>query len=176
MKPPVPRAAASQRQARPAKPVASTSPIVSRQLQRQLAAFGVAIDMMFRRKPFSRFNFGKLCAVVRAEIRRGHYLIAFRDDQPVGYAGWAECTKEVAERWMHESYSPSYQECTGGDCAVLITFVSTDTKVTMHLIRQARLRYPNRPIYFKREYADGTGRKSTVKNVIPPRNATPDAG
>jgi len=85
-------------------------------------------------------------------------------DHHEGYIGWAECDQKVAEAWMERSYTPTFQECNGGDSCVLITFVSPGTTVTLHLIREARRLYPNRPIYFMREYDQGKKRKATVLN------------
>jgi hypothetical protein len=67
---------------------------------------------------------------------------------------------------MEEGYNPTYKECMSGDSCVLITFVSPSKDVTFHQIRQSRLLYPDRPIYFMREYKDGRSRKSTVRNKI----------
>ncbi|HWA42998.1 MAG TPA: toxin-activating lysine-acyltransferase, partial [Hypericibacter adhaerens] len=139
-------------------------PLVSRKLPNRVLALGLATELLHTRPPFSNFRFGKLTGVIRGQIRRGHYLFTFRGKQPVGYIGWAECDQKVAEAWMERSYIPTYQECTGGDSCVLITFVSPGTTVTLHLIREARRLYPDRPIYFMREYENGKKRKATVLN------------
>ena len=119
---------------------------------------------MFRRKPFADFKFGQVVLMLRGQITRGHYLIAYRDGRPAGYSGWAECSREVAERWLREGYRPTHEECMGGECAMLITVVSTATDATAALIRAMRQRYPNRRVYFKREYADGKTKKAVVFN------------
>jgi hemolysin-activating ACP:hemolysin acyltransferase len=139
-------------------------PLVSRKMQNRVMALGLATELLHTRAPFSKFQFGKLTGVVRGQIKRGHYLFTFRGNQPVGYIGWAECDKKVAEAWMERSYTPTFQECSGGDSCVLITFVSPGTTVTLHLIREARKLYPDRPIYFMREYDNGKKRKATVLN------------
>jgi hemolysin-activating ACP:hemolysin acyltransferase len=140
--------------------------VTCRQAPHSILALGVAVELMFRCKPFSDFKFGPMVSVIRGEILRGHYLIAYRGNLPVGYIGWAECSQEIAERWMREGYSLSYDECKSGDCCVLITVVSSATDTTAALIRASRQRYPNRRIYFKREYPGGKKRKSCVFNRI----------
>jgi hemolysin-activating ACP:hemolysin acyltransferase len=139
-------------------------PLVSRKLENRVMALGLATELLHTRPPFSNFKFGKLTGVVRGQIKRGHYLFTFRGRQPVGYIGWAECDRKIAQAWMERSYTPTYQECNGGDSCVLITFVSPGPAVTLHLIREARKLYPDRPIYFMREYGDGKKRKATVLN------------
>lgn len=141
-----------------------SEPLTSRKLDNRIMALGLATELLHTRPPFSNFKFGKLAGVIRGQIKRGHYLFTFRGKQPVGYIGWAECDQKVAEAWMERSYIPTYQECNGGDSCVLITFVSPGTTVTLHLIREARRLYPNRPIYFMREYDQGKKRKATVLN------------
>ena len=140
--------------------------VTCRQAPLPIVALGVAVDLMFRRKPFSDFRFGAMVSVIRGQILRGHYLIAYRGNQPVGYIGWAECSQAIAERWMREGYSMTHDECRSGDCCVLITVVSSETDTTVALIRASRQRYPNRRIYFKREYPGGKSRKSFVFNRV----------
>lgn len=142
------------------------APLTSRKLPNRMLALGLAAELLHMRPPFSNFKFGKLAGVIRGQIKRGHYLFTFRGNRPVGYVGWAECDRKVAEAWMERGYTPTYKECTGGDSCVLITFVSPGRAVTFHQIRQARLLYPDRPIYFMREYADGRKRKATVLNRL----------
>lgn len=146
-------------------------PIVCRQLQRPMLALGIAANLLRRRPPFANFNFGRMTAVLIGQIRRGHYLISFRGGTPVGYVGWAVTTTEIAERWLHEGYAPKYHECLEGDCCVLLTVFSEGRDITLHEIRQARLRYPNHRIYFMRDYAKKKkSRKAHVMNVGEPRS------
>ena len=141
-------------------------PIVCRQMPRSMLALGIAANLLRRKPPFANFNFGRMTAVIMGQIRRGHYLIAFRNGIPVGYIGWAVTTSDVAERWLHESYTPKYEECLTGDCCVLLTVYSEARDITMHEIRQARKRYPNHRIYFMRDYAKKKkSRKAHVMNV-----------
>lgn len=154
------------------------SGVICRQPAQPIAALGMAVDLMFRRKPFSELKFGHIVPMIRGQILRGHYLIAFRGDRPVGFSGWAECTTDIAERWMREGYLPTYEECKSGDCAMLMTVVSSERDTTFALIRAMRLRYPNRRIYFKREYEAGKARKAFAFNRIDATLAEPatDAG
>lgn len=144
-------------------------PIVCRQMPRSMLALGIAANLLRRKPPFSNFNFGRMTAVIMGQIRRGHYLIGFRNGIPVGYIGWAVTASEIAERWLHESYTPKYEECLTGDSCVLLTVYSEKRDITMHLIRQARIRYPNHRIYFMRDYAKKKkSRKAHVMNVGTP--------
>ena len=141
-------------------------PVVCRQVQRPQLALGIAANLLRRKPPFANFNFGRMTAVIMGQIRRGHYLIAFRNGIPVGYIGWAVTSSDVAERWLHESYTPKYEECLTGDCCVLLTVYSEARDITMAEIRQARRRYPNHRIYFMRDYAKKKkSRKAHVMNV-----------
>ncbi len=145
-----------------------TGPVVCRQLQRSMLALGIAANLLRRKPPFANFNFGRMTAVLVGQIRRGHYLIGFRNGLPVGYIGWAVTPHEIAERWLHEGYTPKYEECISGDSCVLLTVYSEGRDITMHLIRQARKRYPDHRIYFMRDYAKKKkSRKAHVLNVGP---------
>jgi hemolysin-activating ACP:hemolysin acyltransferase len=150
----------------PIEEAAPSQKLTSRRLQNPIFALGLAVELLRSRPPFTRFRFGKFASVVKGQIKRGHYLFTFRGNQPVGYMGWAECSETIARAWMEEGYNPTYKECMSGDCCVLITFVSPAKDVTFHQIRQSRLLYPDRPIYFMREYKDGRSRKSNVRNKI----------
>lgn len=149
----------------PAKP-SQARKLQSRRLRHPIVALGLAVELLRGRPPFSRFRFGKFASVIKGQIRRGHYLFTFRGNQPVGYMGWAVCEERIAKAWLEEGYNPTFKECMSGDTCVLITFVSPSREVTFHQIRQSRLLYPDRPIYFMREYKDGRSRKSTVRNKI----------
>lgn len=141
-------------------------PIICRQLQRPMLALGIAANLLRRKPPFSNFNFGRMTGVLIGQIRRNHYLISFRNGQPVGYVGWAVTTTEIAERWLNEGYTPKYHECITGDCCVLLTVYSESPDITLYEIRQARRRYPNHRIYFMRDYAKKKkSRKAHVLNV-----------
>lgn len=163
--PPDPQSASSAAQPSPMSPgQRSRARIVCRQAARPIEALGTAVELMFRRRPFADFRFGQVVLMLRGQITRGHYLIAYRDGLPVGYSGWAECSREVAERWLREGYAPTHEECMSGECAMLITVVSSETETTVALIRAMRQRYPNRRVYFKREYPDGKARKAVAFN------------
>jgi len=143
-------------------------PIVCRQVQRPMLALGIAANLVRRKPPFSNFNFGRMTSVLIGQIRRGHYLIAFRRGTPVGFIGWAVTPHEIAERWLNEGYTPKYHECIEGDSCVLLTVYSEARKVTTAMIRQARIRYPGHRIYFMRDYAKKKeSRKAHVMNVAP---------
>ena len=141
-------------------------PAVCRQLAKPMFALGIAVTLLRRKPPFANFNFGRMSSVIIGQIRRRHYLIAFRGNEPVGFIGWAVTTSEIAERWLTEGYSPKYNEGLSGDCCVLLTVYSEERDVTMSLIRQARIRYPGHRIYFMRDYAKKKkSRKAHVLNV-----------
>ena len=140
--------------------------IVCRQPSHGMAALGLAVALLYQRRPFSDYRFGALVSVLRGQILRGHYLLAFRGDRAFGYSGWAECSREIAQRWLREGYSPTHEECKQGDCAIIISVVSDDVSVTRALIREMRQRFPNRPVYFKREYGHRAGGKVFVFNRL----------
>ncbi|MEX0807888.1 MAG: toxin-activating lysine-acyltransferase [Dongiaceae bacterium] len=152
--------------ATPQEATAAKRPAVCRQLPRPMLALGIAATLLRRKPPFSNFNFGRMTSVIIGQIRRRHYLIAFRGNDPVGYIGWAVTTSDIANRWLTEGYSPKYNECLSGDSCVLLTVYSEERDVTMNLIRQARIRYPGNRIYFMRDYAKKKkSRKAHVMNV-----------
>jgi hemolysin-activating ACP:hemolysin acyltransferase len=128
-------------------------------------ALGLAISMLSKIEPYGQYRLNKLVPTLFGEIRRGHYAFAVRGEEVIGYSGWALCSQEVAREWVAGRYKPSYEECVGGICPVLVTFHSKHKAATWPLIRYMRSLYPGQEVFFTRDYAGRKSRDARVLNV-----------
>ena len=122
-------------------------------------AIGRAINMLRQVQPYASYKFGEFAGTLAGQIERGHYLFAVRDQQLVGYIGWALSDEAVARAWVEGRYVPSMEECKDGDYFVLMTMHASTQGVAFFLTRECRKIYPNRRVIFTRDYADQRPRR-----------------
>ena len=137
-------------------------------------AFGMAVDLLRLHKPFADFKFGRLASVIRTQIRRNHFVFTFRGSKPVGYAGWALCSHDIAKAWIERRYVPKYEDCLRGEYWVGITFYAENREVTFFQSRYCRKLYPNAKVAFLRDYGGVRRRMTETVNRI--RSDEPPAG
>lgn len=134
-----------------------------RQYRNGLYAFGMAVNLLRRSRPFSTYEFGKFSNVLMGEIQRKHYVFAISADRPVGYVGWALCNESIARAWVESRNVPTYRECMEGDCWVGITYYAESTPVCWTLARYCRNLYPELKVYGIRDYG-GRERPTNLRN------------
>lgn len=128
--------------------------LICARLPEPLHAFGLAVDLLFRHKPFRDYRFGPFAAVIKGQIRRGHYVFTFRDDTPAGYVGWALCEEDVAKAWIARRRVPRFEECLSGAYWVGFVFCADSRDVTIHQARYCRQQYPDHKFAYLREYGE----------------------
>lgn len=119
-----------------------------------IVSLGIAMDMMYRAKPFSRWETKQLVGTVRGAIRRDHYLFLKEGDQYCGFACWGECTDEVGDAWSKGEAQPTYEQCSEGDCIVLFIVYMIDDKYMKEGFRLFREKYAGRRLYGRRHKGD----------------------
>ncbi|HJN03869.1 MAG TPA: hypothetical protein QF665_01980 [Alphaproteobacteria bacterium] len=93
------------------------------------------------------------------QIHRGHYLFAVRGDRILGFMGWGLCDGPVAREWLEGQRQLSSDDCAGGDCVLVMTFLAAAPEVARFLARECRAAHPGRKVVFGREYTDGRERR-----------------
>ncbi len=113
--------------------------------------FGMVMDYIARRMPFAGFDAGTLTDAIHQQLKFGHNLVALRNNQVVGYAGWLLTTPEIAEGWV-EGRARLVRKYGDDAVAAALTIVAgEDRQVITRLIRAARRINPGKRAYFKRE-------------------------
>lgn len=83
-----------------------------------------AILLVAKYQPFYDLQFGAVAKRIETELLNRTCLLAFDDEQLIGYCGWVLTNKERADRWIQKkSQLPLHDE--SGDSAI-ITHVVTD--------------------------------------------------
>ena len=122
-------------------------------------AFGLAVIALSGVPPFSEYDFGAFGQQLFGQIHRGHYLFAVRGDRVLGYVGWGLCEEATARAWLEGERRLSSDDCAGGACVLVMTFLAAAPEVTRFLARECRVAYPDRKVVFAREYTDGRERR-----------------
>jgi len=109
-------------------------------------ALGLAAHFLAKRPPFAGFAAEALIRTLDAQVRRGHYLLAFevegRQARVSGYLGWVLLDHATAERMARTGELPSVELEQGGDVAWVLTAASESRKAFQALLAEARALYP----------------------------------
>lgn len=123
-------------------------------------ALGLASHLLHASKPFDGYPFGRLTATLNAQIQRDHYLFTLREQQVVGYVGWALCSKKVAEDWVERAIEPRLNACLDGDHWIALTWYAAQAGTVLAQARHLRALYPDKIGVGRRDYGNG---KTSVK-------------
>lgn len=134
----------------------ASMPLAARTFQNRATALGLAVEYLMKKPAFARLPFGHWSRVLTGQIRRGHYVFVVRENQVVGFAGWAAVNEAEAEAWF--AGAPHATEVSGdsGDCAVINAWAADAGEANDVLMAEAARRTAEfRMVYAKREYEDG---------------------
>src|SRR5205085_11896204 len=120
--------------------------------QDRYVALGRIVSFLRDASPFTSYRFGAFVATVEGQIERGHYLAVLRDEEVVGYLGYALCDERIAQAWLEGRYVPTLDECRNGDVLVAMTMHTTSREVFAFLIREGRRLLPKVKTVFRRHY------------------------
>jgi hypothetical protein len=139
--------------------------IQCRRLPASYASLGAVMDFIVSVKDFGGMEAKVLFSAVKAQIAKGHHLVAYSDQRLVGYLGWLNTTEEIARQWLanggHLQGLPA-EEC---DAAAITIVRITRRDAVLPIIRKFRHLHGGRRIYFKRTAHSIFGeRKSSVFN------------
>jgi hemolysin-activating ACP:hemolysin acyltransferase len=125
------------------------------QLNATFEAFGIVMDYLAVRAPFSTFEAGDLVKAVRRQLRGGHHLVAMQGQSAVGYLGWMPTTNAIAQKWLDGTGQLKPADAASTD-AVALTIVAADLPLARRqLIRSARMLNKTVRVYFKRGAENG---------------------
>ncbi len=134
-------------------------------LKNSFDSFGVLVDFLSRREPFSRFDLGNFSRALQHQLAEGFHAAAISGSRLVGYSGWLLTTDAIAAAWI--AGKGPLAPAKDGEAAVLTVIASDDPRIVAALIRRTRALNPGRRFHFRRDYAGGKRptRKSSVRNI-----------
>ena len=125
-----------------------------------VVALGLAVSYLMTKPAFASLRFGDLSRILVGQINRGHYRLAIdAKDEIQGFMGWALSSKERAEDWVQGRHALAYDECLGGDCAILNAWAANTGEVNRFMRVEGRkmlATYQVKMIFARRYYPDGT--------------------
>ena len=162
----------------PRESTAATSLVCCR-LSNHWEALGLVTHLLHASKPFNDYPFGKLAATLNAQIQRSHYVFTLRDQEVVGYVGWALCSRKVADDWVERAIEPRLDACLDGDYWIALTWYAAQAGVVPAQARHLRALYPDKIGIGRRDYGNGqtrvkrfrsfaraAGRSDTARSLI----------
>jgi hemolysin-activating ACP:hemolysin acyltransferase len=134
----------------------------------QRHALASATFLLHDTEPFASWPTRLLIRTLVSQIQRNHYVFTFDDENLVGYAGWALCSKDVAEQWLRGDRDPDPEEGQSGDCIYFQCWMAKTRRVNFFQARICRDMYPGINVYIPRIYGDDrTSRVGRVRNMVP---------
>jgi len=128
-----------------------------------LMALGTAALFMAQAQPFSEFKLGPWIDTFKGQILRKHYFFSQYQGRVVGYYGWALCSHEAAQDWIHNRRVLGYEECLDGPCVLIMAQRAETSRVLAHQAKVMRALAADREVaYWKRIGPDGSGRLVTI--------------
>lgn len=120
-------------------------------------ALGLAVSFLMTMPAFARLRFGEWSRILVGQINRKHYRFVLNDkNSVVGFAGWAETTKAIAEAWVEGRASFSDKDALAGDCLVFNAWAASTPEINRFLLNAMRQVAKDKDTaYFKRYYPDG---------------------
>jgi len=101
-------------------------------------ALGLATVYVVAHPPFGSYRADKLVGSIAGQLHRGHYAFAVRSGTIVGYFGWALCQPDVAEAWLEQGRTPSFDQCQSGEVLVPVMVVADDPAALRQLVAHVR--------------------------------------
>ena len=132
------------------------------QFPRDEVALGLSAAFLSNRQPFSGQSAQEFIGTLMGQIKRKHYLLTLNEGTVVGFLGWGLCEPEIANKWAHGEYRPSFKECLGGETVLLFSVAATDPAIVRAQRRALKERYPGQPLVGRR-VKDGKARPLLVK-------------
>jgi len=108
------------------------------QLRDTNAALGIAATYVASHPPFGSYRADKLVGSLAGQIRRNHYAFAVRDGIIVGYVGWALCRPDVAQAWIEQGRTPTFEQSHEGNVVVPIIVVADERSAVRHMAAYMR--------------------------------------
>jgi hemolysin-activating ACP:hemolysin acyltransferase len=133
-------------------------------------ALGLAVSHLMTKPAFGQLRFGHWSRILTGQINRNHYVFVIdREDEIVGFLGWALATEEIAEAWVEGRGEFSDDQARSGNCLLINAWAADNQKVNRFIRDSLRvIGKDQKTLYFKRHYKDGTTRpmRMTVNDFV----------
>ena len=126
---------------------------------------GLVLPLLARSPPFSRAPLGLRVPLTAGEITRGQHLLVLKDQHPVAYAGWVECTVEQGARFLGPEGINALDHQSGeGPAMAFLTWLAASPEAMGALKTAMRALYPRRHYFARRSHAaaDTQGARQVV--------------
>lgn len=107
------------------------------------------LDYLASSPPFSGYGMQSMVSSVTAQMMGGTYLVALSENKVCGYVGWLMTTREIAESWLNGTGKLTTTSNKPSAAAITILAVS-DKELLLPMVRSARRRIGDHPIFWKR--------------------------
>src|SRR5829696_400375 len=109
------------------------------QVDKPVVALGLTVSYLMTKPAFASVRFGAWSRILVGQINRGHYRLAIdAKDEIQGFMGWALSSRERAEDWVQGRHALAYDECLGGDCAILNAWAANTGEVNRFMRVEGR--------------------------------------
>jgi hemolysin-activating ACP:hemolysin acyltransferase len=143
------------REDRAAAAAAGSHKVACRTLSNELTALGLAASFLAGIAEFRDEPLGRILPTLAGQVRRQHYILAFRGERLVGYGGWALCEADIARAWAENRGAPTFEQCLAGDVLTMMTVAAADAAAIAAMWRHVRALYPGRAYVGRRRSAKG---------------------
>jgi hemolysin-activating ACP:hemolysin acyltransferase len=126
------------------------------------AACGRTIAYLMKVPNFARLPFGQMSRLIVGQINRGHYFYVVNETSSmVGYCGWAQTSREVAEDWFEHDIDPGSRIGADGPVCVINLWQASSAAANARIIAglRTRLSPATELVLAKRFYPDGSIRR-----------------
>ena len=126
-------------------------------------ALGIVCEFVARFPPFNDYEFGRMTKTLLYQLQTGSHLIAGREDRIVGYVGWIQTTRTIAEAWLDRDakLEPAFENI---DAIAVTILAAEEPQCLLPLIKHAKTLNREYSVYWKRHFIDGRlAAKRTVR-------------
>ena len=130
------------------------------------AAVGRAAGMLMVYPSFGDLPFGQVMKIIAGQINRGHYCFVFKDNNAVGFFGWAYTSQTGAENWLMNNDESGIGDGIEGDCVVFNIWHTDGPKTNSFAVTHMRSKFSDKKmLYAKRRYNDGRVKPIRIPNM-----------
>ncbi len=124
--------------------------------QNRTYALGLAAPFLASAPGYADARFADGLRILSGLIARGHYFFVLKDDQVVGFLGWALAGKEQGEAWLRGETELSHEDCVAGDSIIINVWHARTPEAQKFMLQHLRGTQGDKVMVFaKRHYADG---------------------
>lgn len=119
------------------------------------ATLAAVLTGVSRHPPFLGFSFGLMVHNLTNQLRHGASVLAIRDGQLVGYAGWLRVDQAAADAWQRGLAPIPPENWEGGDAAIVTVTVADERALLAPILHAISHVCAGIPVYRLRSFQDG---------------------